>query len=115
MILYLWLVLVALCIALVIIGLARPSESAQALVGFFLLFLLSLVVINGSLEYQSGVRSNLTYSIDGSDAVVNQESILLYEVYDDGTTHNVGYWLAIASAVGFAGVLYGLRRSNMNE
>lgn len=112
MILTLYGVLVAICLILIYIGLTKPSESAQAIVGFFLLFLLSLIIINGGLEYETGalIETNYTYTGDTvtetSQVVTNQ-----YAYFDDTTSHQVGYYLAIASGIGFAGVFYSLRRS----
>lgn len=112
MILTLYGLLVCIALVMVIVGLAKPSESAQAIIGFFLLFLLSLVIINGNLEYETGAEINTTYTytgsqVTGTDQIVNNQ----YAFFDDTTSHRVGYYLAIASAIGMFGVFFSLRRS----
>lgn len=112
MILTLYGVLVGICLILIYIGLTKPSESAQAIVGFFLLFLLSLIIINGGLEYETGALINTTYTYSGDEVTETSQTVInQYAYFDDSTSHQVGYYLAIASAIGFAGVFYSLRRS----
>ena len=110
MILELFAVLVAICLAMIIIGLVKQTESAQALIGFFLLFILSLIVLNGGLQYQTGILVNTTMTTVGGVTTVEQDVENTYTGYDDDSTHNVGWYLAVASAVGFIGVVYSLRK-----
>jgi len=112
MILTLFGVIVAICLVLIVIGLVRPSESAQALVGFFLLFLMSLIILNGTLEYETGAEINTTYSYTGTQ-VTDTDQIVTnrYAFFNDTTSHRVGYYLAIASGIGFAGVLWSVGRT----
>lgn len=112
MILTLYGVLVSISLILIYIGLNRPSESAQALVGFFLLFLLSLIIINGTLEYETGAQINTTYTYTGDTVTDTSQTVSnQYAYFSDTTSHRVGYYLAIASAIGFIGVFFSLRRS----
>lgn len=100
----------AIALILIIIGLARPTESAQALIGFGFLFLLSFVVLGNNLEYQIGEQKIITYSYDNITlSNTTETNTFLYTAYDDTTgifnTHRFGYFLAIASVIGFTGVL----------
>jgi len=113
MILELFVVLIIISLTLVIIGLARPSESAQALIGFFFLFILGLIVSGGNLQYKVGSNISNTYSYDGSGNLNGTTQVVNdnYESFTGTHSHYIGYYLALVSAVGFAGVLYSLRRS----
>ena len=110
-------VLIAVALVLIIIGLAKPTESAQALIGFFLLFILSIVIINGSLEYEVGSVVNTTYSydVDGTVNFTSQNIAYTYESFVDQpgeqTAHWIGYYLALAAGVGFVGTIWSLRRN----
>lgn len=106
------MVLVALCLVLITLGLSKPTESAQAILGFFLLFLLSLIVLNGTLEYPTGANISTTYGYTGDKVTSTSQTINdNYNTFSDTTSHNIGYYLAIASAIGMVGVFYSLRRS----
>lgn len=116
MILPLFILFVALSVVLIVIGLARPTESAQALIGFFFLFLLSFVVLGNNLEYQTGEIRNTTFSYLPNSTTVDftTEAITpVYTPYNDSTglanTHNFGYYMVIASVIGFIGVLVSLK------
>lgn len=116
MILTLFLVFVVISLIMIIIGLTRGTESAQAIIGFFFLFLLSIVVISGNLEYETGAVINSTLIYNGSSVVgTTQQVAYSYNSFDDTTSHRIGYFLAVASAVGMAGVFYSLKRTNWRE
>jgi len=119
MILTLFLVFVAISLVMITIGLARPSESAQAIIGFFLLFLLAVtVIIPGNLEYQSGSMTNTSYTYVNSTQINTTSEITTFQ-YDSFTDQTgasgFGYWLAIASAVGMIGVFFSLKRTNWRD
>jgi len=117
MILILYVTLLALSLVLVVIGLTRSHESAQALLGFFFIFLLSFYIINGKVEYSNGANTTTEYHYSPTTELNNTVEITRtnYTTYSDSYTHYIGVYLALAAAVGFAGVLFGLRRSNPNE
>ena len=116
MILTLFIVIIIISLVLIILGLTKPTESAQALVGFFLLFLMSLVIINSTLEYETGSIVNSTYTYDGAEVTKTDQVITYtYDYFDDTTSHRVGYYLALAASAGLLGVIYGLRRTKYNE
>jgi hypothetical protein len=123
----LFIVFLVLSLLLVALGLYRSEHTELSLVGFLFLFLLSLIIMGGDIQYKTG--ENLTYSClccnntepytgvpylcDGTDAnLVVTSTVDTYETWSAGGTlsHLVGYWLAIASFVGFIGVLLSLRR-----
>jgi hypothetical protein len=102
--------LLGVSVVLIIIGLARPRESAQALVGFLFLFILSMVMVSGAVQYDTGANVSSTYSYDASNNVIatNQAITYSYANFNDSTSHNIGIYLAITSALGFIGVMVGL-------
>ncbi len=112
MILTLFGFLIAVSLILIVIGLVKSTESAQALVGFFFLFLLSLIIISGDLEYETGADINTTINYDGSGDIVttSQNVDYQYAKFDDTTSHRIGIYLGIASGIGFAGVLFSLAK-----
>lgn len=123
MILELFAFFVALSLILIYIGLTRPTESAQAIIGFLFLFLLSLVVLGNNLEYKVGEQTNTTYIYsvaNGSQINLTiEDKALVYTPYNDTTgifnTHRLGYFMAVASAVGLIGVLVSLKGGWRNE
>lgn len=104
---------------MITIGLARPSESSQAIIGFFFLFLLGVVLVNGSLEYKTGENTNTTYQYFNSSSLQINNTIEyktdIYNNFNDTTSHRFGYFLSIASAIGMIGVFIGLKRSRTEE
>lgn len=118
MILALFVTLFILALVLVVIGLTRPLESAQALVGFVFLFLLATgVLMPGNLELEKGALTNTTYTYDSFERVnfTQQNIAYSYESFNDSSSRQFGMYLAIASVVGFIGVLVSLRRTNKND
>ena len=132
------LFVVFLVITLVIIFLSfyAPEHSELGLVGFLFLFLLSLVILGGDIQYKTGVNETYTYGclcceqgqVIGGELVRNEtyygctsENASLevigvtkvdnYATFTAGGTvsHVVGYYLAVASLVGFIGVILGLK------
>ena len=78
MILTLFIILAVISIALIVLGLSKPSESAQALIGFVFLFLLAMVVIGGNLEYKTGETFIITNADNVSLAMVFEEYPTIY-------------------------------------
>ena len=117
MILTLYGFLVAVSLILIIVGLVKPTESAQALIGFFFLFLLSIVIISGDLEYETGsnITTTLTYDGGGNIASTYQDIDYRYANFDDTTSRRIGIYLGIASGIGFAGVLFSLKKPKWGE
>ena len=91
MILELFTVLLALSFFVVYLGF--KYDNMYGVVGFFFVFLLSLVLISNSLEYQTG--SVLT-SINSTTTNI----VKTYTNYTDNSSHWIGYFLAIASSLG---------------
>jgi len=112
MILTLYVVLAAVSLVLIVVGLVRPSESAQAVVGFTLMFILSMIILGGGLEYQKGVSINTSLTYTGDDITsIDQEVNNEYTAFNDATSHTVGWYLTIASVIGLAGVFWSIKRS----
>jgi len=117
MILNLFTVLIGISLILIIIGLVKHTESAQALIGFFFLFLLSFIVMQGNLQYEIGanVTSSYYYDVNGTLSDTTQIINNVYDNFDDATSFKMGLYLTIVSVVGFAGVLLGLRNTNWRQ
>jgi hypothetical protein len=113
MILELFVLFTAIAFVMICLGLVKPDESAQALVGFLFLFLLAFtVILPGNLEYKTGEQTNYTYS-DGN--LTQQDLHYVYSSYNDSNTHAFGYWLSLVSVLGFIFVIMGIRRSKNYE
>ena len=129
--LILFIVFLSLSLLLVTLGLIKSEHSELALVGFGFLFIMSLIIINGDIQYKTGTKevyvygNNYTgyhwdYVIPGPP-VVNDVNLFhsnqtnIYSSMQDISIaggfffHLVGYWLAVCSIVGFVGVLAGLK------
>lgn len=109
MIIELFAVFVVIAFVMIYIGLTRSTESAQALIGFLFLFLLSFTIINNQLEYKTGEQRNTTYAVNFTSETI----VYNYQTYSDVTslfnTKRVGYYLALASLIGFIGVILSIR------
>lgn len=114
----LWLYLILILIALVFIFLSfyAPEHSELGIVGFLFLFLLSLVMLGGDIQYKVGVNTTTTttYEYDNTTLLSSLEESAAVDVYETFTaggtlSHTVGFYMAVASIVGFIGVLVGLR------
>jgi len=109
----LFTVLIGVALVLVVVGLSKPSESAQALLGFFLIFVLAFVPMLGNLQYQSGETVLTNYSYNGSLIASTLEvATNTYSNYSDSSAGTYGKWLAFAGAVGFIGVLFSVGKTN---
>jgi len=117
MILNLFIVLISISLILIIIGLVKHTESAQAIVGFTFLFLLSFVLMDGNLEYETGTNTTTDYIYNVNGTVDNTLEISnkTFTNFDDDNSFKMGLYLAIVSAVGFAGTLWGLKNTRWGE
>lgn len=108
MILEIYIFMVSLCLIFITIGIFRPSESIFSIIGFALLFLFSFTLLNGHLEYESGsyVNTSLGYDATGNVNSTYQAISYKYDEWDGQESRDIGFWLAILSAVGFIGMLY---------
>lgn len=124
----LWLYLILILISLVFIFLCfyAPEHSELGIVGFLFLFLLSLVMLGGDIQYKVGVNTTTTTTYEYENLTETPDTtaqyllistsearadVDVYETFTAGGTlsHTVGFYMAIASIVGFIGVLVGLR------
>jgi len=97
MILQLWLSLLALSIVVALLG-YFTDEEPYLTVGLTFLFLLSIVIVTGNLEYQTGATytsSTITYT---------------YTTWSDSTSHWTGYLLGALSGIGIALSLRNIRQ-----
>lgn len=114
----LFCVLLSLSFALITLGLFRQEHTELSLIGFVFLFLLSMIIINGQLEYKTGQYLNTTFTYEpiGGIYYVNASYETQLDIYSPANmtgllSHSVGYWLAICSVIGFLGVLLSLRKA----
>ena len=104
----LFVVLVGISLVMVYIGLMKPDESAQALIGFFFLFLLSFILMYNNLQVPVGshVTTNMTYTageLTSTDAVSQ-------DIYTTSNTMTFGIFLALVSLISFAIILSNVRK-----
>jgi len=109
-----------LVLSLVLIGLGLyfREHSELSLVGFAFLFLLSMILLTGTITQKTGFQSNTTCVYEGGNLTSTIEtSSDIYEAvnFDGSSAHRFGYYLAAISVLGFAGVLIGIRRSKKHE
>jgi len=137
MYLILFITFLVISLVLIALGFYKTEHTELSLVGFLFLFLLSLVVLNGQIQYKTGIALNYgclccgyytdqergevfgainCTETDNSTLVVISNTDI-YETFDSGGTlsHIVGYWLAIASLIGFIAVLIGLKNTNWGK
>jgi len=129
--LILFIVFLSLSLILITLGLIKSEHSELALVGFGFLFIMSLIIINGDIQYKTGFTELYQYGdnytgyhwdYDYDDPPGVKETNLFhrnqtntYSSMEDISIagnfffHLVGYWLAISSVVGFVGVLASLK------
>lgn len=101
---------------LVALGLYRLEHTELSLIGFFFMFLLSMVVLTGNLTYQTGTDIVYHYnesSPPSADLLTSEHHTFVYSAYEDSsgffTTHNFGYLLAVLSVIGMIGSFVSIR------
>lgn len=112
--LVLWTILLVLSLIFVTLGLFKNEHTELSIVGFLFLFLLSVQILTTDITYVVGTETNMTYVYSGGNLTKTVESS--YDVYDNITadstlTRMIGIYMAIASVVGFVGVMASLRRA----
>jgi len=112
MLLTLWALFTAIGMILIIIGFFRPEHTAQGLVGFLFLFFLSFPILNGELEVESGhnTTTTFTYDPDLNNTLLSTDAVLQYQ-YTKYSSHNFGYYMAVASALGFVVLIASIRKT----
>lgn len=96
MILTIFLVLLGLALVLTTLGYVFPEHLEMAFIGIIFLFLLSLVVQNGSLEYRSGHTEVFAGNSSSSTSVTTYD----YTEWED--TSPYGFWLMMLSITMFS-------------
>lgn len=115
MILEIFSVFTLISLILIVLGFIKEKYSEQALIGFVFLFLLSMEILGGSIQYETGKNSTAYAVYEVVNDTTNRTVIYTNEVqnlesFNDSLSHRLGYYLAIASVLGFIGVIIGLRR-----
>lgn len=115
MILTLFLSLLALSVVIGILGYFTGDEPYLT-VGLFFLFLLSIVIITGNLEFQTGEQTNTTFSYTNSTLTSQVDTTTFtYTAWNDTTTQKAGWGLGIISGIGIALSLYNTRKAGIEN
>lgn len=108
----LFIAFISLALILVTLGLYRLEHTELAMIGFFFMFLLSMVVLTDNLTYKTGENVTITNThgiVNGSVVLTSsvETTSYIHSQYQDGsgffTTHRLGYFLAVMAVIGFAG------------
>ena len=109
--------LVGICLTLILVGMFLRKYSGISLFGFGILFILSFILLSGNLEINTGTNSTVVYAYNINGTVANTTENIQYEYdsWNDATAHQVGFWLAIFSAVGFIVMLYTINKGGQEN
>ena len=111
MILSLFLVIFIFSFLLIALGVIFYDRwSGLAIVGFTFLFLLSTIILNGQLEFESGstVASTYGYGVNGTITSTNQTISYIQTYWKDNTSHWVGLLSSVISAISCFAILINL-------
>lgn len=112
MILTLFILLLGLSIVLIGLG-YFTADGPFVPVGLFFIFLLSLVILNDGLEYQTGLQTNTTYTYAGGNLTSDvATTAYTYSAWDGTTQRWTGWLMATCSGFGFAISLASIRRKD---
>lgn len=109
MILTLFLALIAIAVVVCILGYFTGDEPYLT-VGLFFLFLLSVVIATGNLEYETG--ATITTSTIGNSTVTGIE--YTYTPWDDSNTKKFGWGLGAITLIGSALSFYHTRQRRID-
>lgn len=119
--LFFFIIILAISIILIIIGLIIREHTELSIIGFAFLFMLAMILITSDIQRKTGENSTVEY-IWGCDNYTSNTTIIyimaaseskenVYETYAESLSRTIGYWLAVASIVGFVGIIVSLRRA----
>lgn len=114
MIITIWAIILGLALILIFAGRFTDAPPV-AIAGYSIIFILGLVLMLGSLQYQTGETSlsNYTYTA-GNLTSINETIIYTYGYYDNeivqGITlsHTTGFLICVLSVLGFISVMFNL-------
>lgn len=76
------------------------------------MFLLALMMNQGTVEYKVGATNNASFTYTGGlVSNVVQQTDYQYTTFNDTNSHRFGLYLAIASAIGFAVTLVSIGKT----
>ncbi len=122
--LILFTVFLILSLTLICLGLIKTEHTELSIVCFVFLFLLAMMIINNNIEYKVGTQTNTTFFYPGGNNSLNPDNttVTTTDIYNTYTANQnlswssktlsglIGYWLAVASIVGFIACLLGLKK-----
>jgi hypothetical protein len=111
MIFELYITFVVVAVFLMVMGFIWKEHSEFALVGSIFLFLLGLLLVQGSVTYKIGsnINSSLVYSAGGDVDKINQNIDYQYTPLVDSLSSKIGIYTALAGAASFIIVLFSIR------
>lgn len=118
MILPLFIALMALSVVVVLLGYLTGDEPYLT-VGLFFFFLLSIVILTGNVEYETGSDRTGQFSFLNTTSVpngtlttfsFNESTTLEYASWHDTTSRRIGWGLAVITFIGTALSLYNTRK-----
>ena len=117
MILGLYAFLLGIGITLIFFGILKHEYSGFALIGFGITFILAMILQTGNLEIQKGANSSTSFNYSSSGDINNlQQNIQFsYQPWNDTSSHQIGFWMAIASAIGFIFLIFSIQRGKKND
>lgn len=100
-------------LVLVLIGIFKRDFSGFALIGFSFFFILGLVLEAGALQVEQGANSTNTFLYSASGDINSSVHSIRYDYqsWSDKTSHSVGFWTSVGSAVGFILMLFSINKS----
>lgn len=109
----LFLAFISISLVLIGLGLFVREHTELSIIGFTFLFLLSMVLLTGTITQKVGYTTNTTCNyVDGNLTSTAEVTEFQYDPISwDGTlAHSLGYFMAVMSIVGAIGVFVGFRR-----
>jgi hypothetical protein len=108
MILDLFSLIIFLSLVFVVIGFTFKDWTALSLIGFAVIFILSIVILNTGLEVETGATTSTayTYNPDGTIATSTQTILYSYSNWSDSNTHTIGYLLSVIGLIGGVFILW---------
>lgn len=116
--LYLFLAFLFVGLILVGLGLFFSEHTELAIIGFGFIFILSGLLLSGSVTQKTGEVTNVTCIYDAGNLTggIEQTDFIYDNITWDGTLNkSLGFWLGVLGVIGFVGVMIALRRSRREE
>ena len=116
MIIEIYWLLIFISLTFIVLGSIRANESATALTGYGILFLLGVSMFSYGIEYQSGTFTNGTEAKsktvdDAYNITIRTSDNYLFTSVNTSDTHQIGILLCAISLIGFAIVFVSMKNN----